>query len=397
MERPGNDWGAVGPQYGFRVFTFSAVASPEVIDFVREYRARCAAYAFCRSRGLCRPFSKYVYVPAVATVYKHVLNQSNSVLKASHIWPVLPVKFYLPEGDVYGNTAAPVVVDLAKGEVRIPFLKVRVGVRGNAVEKLLGLLGDDVRPRFAAQLVLMEDGMGREIVKVNLIAMRRKAPQKSGKKLYVGIDVNSRYGVTLVAVAVEGGTAKLVFIKRFKPPNHGRRRREAAKLQRIGRGREAARVRRREKKLNKEFVKGVVHCVRELGLHWQAKGYEVHIYVDKPCEESLKNTELQGTLNGLAKALRNVALFEGFLYSEVRASGKLCPICGEEGYPLVKTNGKRIYTCGNHLWDRDFAASWNAILKKAKPKKRKAVRKLLSRLGPRALGAPPKLPPQPPK
>ena len=44
----------------------------------------------------------------------------------------------------------------------------------------------------------------------------------------------------------------------------------------------------KEKKLNKAFIKEVEHRVRRLGLHWQAKGYEVWVLVDKPCEESLK-------------------------------------------------------------------------------------------------------------
>ena len=108
-----------------------------------------------------------------------------------------------------------------------------------------------------------------------------------------------------------------------------------------------------------------------------------------------KNTKLQGTLNGLAKALKNMCIFEGFYYKEIRASGKTCPICGGQPVKKVRLNGKRIYTCGNHLWDRDFGSSWNAILKEARARERKAIKKLLETLRPRALGAPPKLPPQP--
>ena len=217
MGRTSRDRGAGGPQYGFWVFTFSSMASPEVIDFMREYRARASAYAFCGDMGLCRPFSKYVYVPAVAAVYKHVLNRSGSVLKASHVWPVLPVRF-LTEGGGYGNNSAPVVVDLRKRELRIPFLGVKIGVREGIAEKLFGLLGDEVKPRFAAQLVLSEDGMGREIVKVNVIAMRRKNLLKNGKKLYVGVDLNSRYGVTLIAVAVEGAQRNWYSSSALSPP-----------------------------------------------------------------------------------------------------------------------------------------------------------------------------------
>jgi len=105
----------------------------------------------------------------------------------------------------------------------------------------------------------------------------------------------------------------------------------------------------------------------------------VQIYVDKPDAESLKGTQLQGALNSLCRAIENLCLFEGFSYREVRASGKYCPICGKRPVKMIKANGKRIYACRNrHHWDRDFAASWNAIIKHLSPEESKKLRKLLA-------------------
>jgi len=397
-------WGAGGPQRGFRVFTFSTFATPRVEQFISEFRARALAYAWMPKKEFCRPAPKFVYVPAVANICRQVLNKNDSIVKASHVWPLLPVRFYLPGGGVYGNTAARVVIDFRKREVRIPFLGIRVRLRESLADKLLGLLNDDARPRFVAQLVLAKDGMGRKILKINLVATRYLKPRKSGKRLLVGVDMNSKYGVTVVALSLNR-EVRLAYLARIKPPNNGVRRRRAAELQRlaalIGDDRyvdEAAVVRRKERKLNRQFVREVVSRLRKLGKTWASKGYSVVLLVDKPDSKTLKGTRLQGTLNSLAKALENMCLFEGYHYREVRASGKLCPVCGRKGTKLAITNGKRIYACSKgHMWDRDYAASWNAVIKHLSPKERKKASKLLAELGPWALGAPPKLPLRPSK
>jgi len=159
-------------------------------------------------------------------------------------------------------------------------------------------------------------------------------------------------------------------------------------LQREGRDGEAARVRRREGKLNREFIKAIIADARVLGVQYRRRGYSVTILVDKPDYESLRNTELSGTLNRLAEALRNLALFEGFKCVEMRASGKICPICGGKYVRKIRINCKRIYMCGNrHYFERDFTACWNLIIKHLK-NRREEIRELLLRLGSTALGAP---------
>ena len=235
--------------------------------------------------------------------------------------------------------------------------------------------------------------MGREILKLNVIVQRYKRPLKSGKKLILAYDVNSRYGVTLVCIRIDEHV-KLVVMKRYKPPNHSRRRREAARLQQIGESEKAAEIRRKEKKLNREFIKNILCDVRRLGIKYRGRGYSIVVLIDKPETVELKGTELSNTLNRLSNALANLSLFEGFKYIEMRASGKYCPLCGEKYVKQLRINGKRIYTCKNsHIYERDFSACWNLILKYVKDKKEK-IRELLLKLGSRALGAP-KLAPQP--
>jgi len=371
---------------GYRIFTVSIFSNDEVMEFISEFRARALAYNVSGSEALLRPKSKFIYVETLANVVRHVRARSGSVRKSVNIAPILPLKIRRESG-VYGNGIAPAILDLVRMELRIPFLKIKVRIRDNLRRKILEILSDDVKPKFVLQLKAARDGMGRKILKLNIIAQRYRKPTESSRKLILAYDVNSRYGVTLVALRVDE-EVKLMLLKRYRPPNHCRRREMATILQREGRDGEAARVRRREGKLNREFIKAIIADARVLGVQYRRRGYSVTILVDKPDYESLRNTELSGTLNRLAEALRNLALFEGFKCVEMRASGKICPICGGKYVRKIRINCKRIYMCGNrHYFERDFTACWNLIIKYLK-NRREEIRELLSRLGSTALGAP---------
>ena len=373
-------------EVGYRIFTVSTFSNDEVMEFISEFRARALAYNVSGSEALLRPKSKFIYVETLANVVRHVRARSGSVRKSVNIAPILPLKIRRESG-VYGNGIAPAILDLVRMELRIPFLKIKVRIRDNLRRKILEILSDDVKPKFVLQLKAARDGMGRKILKLNIIAQRYRKPTESSRKLILAYDVNSRYGVTLVALRVDE-EVKLMLLKRYRPPNHCRRREMAAVLQQKGRNSEATKVRKRERKLNREFIKRIVVDVRRLGVQYRKKCYSVTILVDKPDYESLRNTELNGTLNRLAEALRNLALFEGFKCVEMRASGKICPICGERYVNETRSNGKRVYMCGNgHVYERDFTACWNLIIKYLK-NRREEIRELLLRLGSTALGAP---------
>ena len=380
-------------EVGCRVFTVSTLLTNEkVMEFISEFRSRCMAYCFSRDNRLLYPKTKFVYVDVLANVVRHNLSKSGSVRRAVNVAPILPLRIRYVNG-IRGNTAAPAILDLSKLELRIPFLNVRVKIKENLGRKIEQILSDkEAKPKFILQIHTTTDGIGREILKLNIVVQRYKKPLKSSKKLILAYDVNSRYGVTLVCVSIGEHNVKLILLKRYKPPNHYRRRRMAAILQQKGKDSEAGRVRRKERKLNREFIKRIIADTRKLGIRYRRKGYSVIILVDKPETVELKGTELSNTLNRLANALRNLCLFEGFKYIEMRASGKYCPICGEKYVRGIRINGKRIYICGNrHYFERDFSACWNLILKYIKDK-REEIRRLLLKLGSRALGAPSWLP-----
>ncbi len=376
------------PPAGFRVWKVGVLLEEEqrekLINFLREYRARTLAYAF-GGKGLDRPASRFAYITMLAGEARHVFNRSDSLKKAGHVWPILLVRFVANGRRIYGSGSGVVVFDITRGEIRIPFLNIRK--KAKTILRIAEELELEPKPKFVAQLVLREDGMGRDILVVNVIAFRVTRPSRNDKIVALAYDVNSRYGVTLVALAL-GENAKLLLLKRYKPPNHSARRRQAAKLQSKGRIDEAARIRRKEKKLNAEFLKSIIADARKMVRMWTTKEYSVYILVDKPREESLRGTRLAGTLNSLAERLENLAAYEGAVYRELRASGKYCPVCGSHFISEEKRNGKRVYTCPQgHRYDRDFAASWNLILTYFS-RQREQIRRLLAGLGPRALGAP---------
>ncbi len=383
--------GKSGTPPGYRSWKIGVLLDEEqkkkFIVFLREYRSRVLALAFGGDRGLQKPYQKFRYVPILAREARHVFNRSDSIRKASRIWPMLTVKLVQQGKTIYGDTGAPVVLDVSRSEVRIPFLKIKRQTK--IIERIAGDLALNPRPKFVAQLVLKRDGMGRDILVVNVIAFRETKPSHSHKALVLAYDINSRYGVTLVTLALDENEAKLILLKRYKPPNHTARRKQAAGLQNKGRIDEAAKVRRKEKKLNQEFVKNIVADARKTIRQWTAKGYATYILVDKPEAKSLKGTSLTGTLNSLTDRLKNLATYEGAHYIELRASGKYCPVCGTHYTKEERKNDKRIYRCPwGHAFDRDYAASWNLILAYFKSH-REVIRKLLQRLGPRAMGAPP--------
>jgi transposase len=87
----------------------------------------------------------------------------------------------------------------------------------------------------------------------------------------------------------------------------------------------------------------------------------VAIVVDPIDAQSLRGTPLQGTLLRARRRLENLAAYEGAHFAELRASGKLCPLCGAEGVE----NGHRVFKCPScgATWDRDRAAVVNLVIR----------------------------------
>ncbi len=178
--------------------------------------------------------------------------------------------------------------------------------------------------------------------------------------LVIGCGINSRYGLVVRGFEIAECGVKLVYRRRFKPPNHGRRRRMAAELQRVGRFGEANAARRRERALNEAWEKGVVAELRSAVRGYLERGYSVIVAVDAPDSGSLRGTELQGTLLRIVERLEWMCGFEGAAFLEVRVSGRRCPLCGSPGAEY-EPRKYRCEKCGIR-WQRDSMAAIAAAL-----------------------------------
>ena len=113
--------------------------------------------------------------------------------------------------------------------------------------------------------------------------------------------------------------------------------------------------------MNNAFIETLVARVRELVKEALRRGAAVAIVVDPINSENLRGTPLQGTLLRARRRLKNLAAYEGAHFAELRASGKLCSLCGAEG----AENGHRVFKCPScgATWDRDKAAVANLVLR----------------------------------
>jgi hypothetical protein len=200
----------------------------------------------------------------------------------------------------------------------------------------------------------------------------------------IAIDENSRYGFVLAVFDFNSnGYCRLTRFEVFKPPNHGYPEKVVSALKSyadkpagalesvrellplIPTPDDAERLARetlaRKKRLNNAFIEGFVSEVRELVREALRRGAAVAIVVDPIDAQSLQGTPLQGTLLRIRERLENLSAYEGIHFAELRASGKLCLLCGAEGVE----NGHRVFKCPRcgATWDRDRAAVVNLVLR----------------------------------
>jgi len=364
---------------GFRVFR---IRTPK-----RTREALAKLYRDVTAGRGCSKMLHY-YIEEWESAFKATLEARERAGKRTPPRPpplFLLVKFIMPkDGEVRGKTAAPCTVDLRKGELRIPSYSIKIPLRPSLVRALIEENELEARPDFALQVA--RSGRLR-------IVAHRALRANLGLPLYIAaIDENSVYGFPFFVWRIsEGSKAALCHRSRPRPPNHDRRRRGAALLQSFAdepvpekretlrglangftdhltpeRARElAARVRAKERRLNEEFIAEVVSKLRKLVRKAVEESASVLVLVEPVDSESLKGTELQGTLTRLRKRLRNMATYEGALFKTVRASGKQCPRCGRECREVERTKHSRIYECSSCrlAWDRDQGALFNMVLR----------------------------------
>jgi len=296
----------------------------------------------------------------------------------------LLVRFTMPDGSARGDKNAPCVIDLRKGELRIPSYNVRVPLRRSIIRTLVEENNLEPRPDFVLQVT--RRGF------VRIIARRAVYSALALPLRVVTLDENSSYGFALAAWDIDAYAAKvsLRFFEKLRPPNHGYGRGVAKLLQSYAkkpsgevrqrlseilpqevlerltteRARElAGATRRRERRLNNAFVQELAAEARRLVREARRRGINVLILVDPIDPDSLRGTRLQGTLLRARRSLKNLAVYEGAMLRLTRASGKHCPRCGCEGEEVEHTRRSRIYECPRCRlrWDRDKAVHYNLV------------------------------------
>jgi len=329
-----------------------------------------------------------------------------SKLRNSFIPPPIPLLVrVVGDGErLHGNTAAAAVLDASRGELRIPSAGVAVRLRPSLVKAVL----EDVERFPDLKLTLQLTAKGRL-----RLAAHRKVKQAwwngDCKLAIIAVDVNSSHGLYVIVFTFDS-KVRLVVQRVFKPPNttllrllatimHSYsevksweqavkrfgERRDVRRLQREGKGsaveealrlaerlrakmnlsperaeRVARQASRKVRKLNDDWIRGVLKELRALIRKLRDQGYTVVIVADVPRAESLRGTKLQRTLLRAARRLENMAWYEGARWFELEhnVSGKMCPLCGAWGVEVRK----RYYCCPKCglEWTRDWAAAFNA-------------------------------------
>jgi len=294
---------------------------------------------------------------------------------------LIPVRFVMPDGRERGNRNAPAVIDLRKGELRIPSYSVRVKLRRSLVRALVE--ENSLEPRSDFVLQVTRRGFLR------LIASRYVRASVALPLRIIAIDENSLNGEALgVWDVLKSGRVVRSRYEEVMPTNRGFVDKTAALFQGAAAGKAevleevkellreagksgaeiaallapeklaevAASTKGREERLNKAFAEELVSLVRRLVREARARGWSTAIVIDPINAESLKGSELQRTLLKPRRLLRNLALYEGAKLKLYRVSGKRCPNCGSWGVEVAHRRYK-CPRCGIE-WDRDKCATF---------------------------------------
>jgi hypothetical protein len=293
----------------------------------------------------------------------------------------IPVRFVMPDGSTRGDNNAPAVIDLRRGELRIPSYGIAQRLRKSLVRALVEENNLNPRPDFVLQVT--RRGL------LHLVASRYAPARVALPLRLICIDENSLNGEALgVWDVLKPGRVVRSRYEELMPRNRGFLDRTAALFQSAAAGKAgaleevkellreagkdgteiaallapeklaeiAAETREKEKRLNRAFAEELAALVRKLIREARARGWSVAIVVDPIDSESLKGSELQRTLLKPRRLLRNLARYEGARFKLYRVSGKRCPNCGGIGVEV----GRRRYRCPRCgiEWDRDKCATF---------------------------------------
>ena len=194
-----------------------------------------------------------------------------------------------------------------------------------------------------------------QALKVQIVfrVQRPRPPQPDPKNaLLVYIDVNSSYGIAAIFAAYEDGYTKIYETLKLRPPNRGRRLKEAAKQQRAAAHGSKPNKNRAIARLTMKFnargwVKSAAAEIFRKAMKY-ARGRAILMNIDIPPAHILRNSHLQRTLLSVKESAENLERWYG-IYAEFKCySSRRCPLCGGrlKGFKTKRTRVEQCENCG---------------------------------------------------
>jgi len=221
---------------------------------------------------------------------------------------------------------------------------------------------DEVKPLKVSKTVRIQwrEDKNPEALKVQIIlkVKRPRPPRPDPKKsVLCFVDINSAYGVAVVIASFDGERVCVHETLKLRPPNRGRRLKEAARQQRAAAHGSKPNVNYALARLTTKFdsegwKKKAIAEIFKRALKY-AKGKSIWMIFDIPDLRKLRNSYLQKTLS-VRKIAENLANWYGVYITFRCYSLRRCPICGREMEEL-KTTRTRIVRCECGFYeDRDY-------------------------------------------
>jgi hypothetical protein len=223
-----------------------------------------------------------------------------------------------------------------------------------------------------------------ELLKVQIVLrVKRQKPVAPDPKgaLLCYVDANSDYGIAAVYAVSDGKETKVLETPKLRPPNRGRRLREAAKRMRAAAYGRKPSVNYALARLSMRFdarswVKAAAARIFRKAFQ-RASGKPVLINFDIPDPESIKGSYLQKTLLSLGKVARNLANWFSVYATFECYPSTVCPCCGSE-LKIAYTRRTRIAYCTRCGFydDRDFVPFYHWVKELGLPLPKHPLRKL---------------------
>jgi len=179
------------------------------------------------------------------------------------------------------------------------------------------------------------------------------------------VDVNSAYGISVIFAAYDEGYTKIHETLKLRPPNRGRRLREAAKRGRAAAHGSKPNVNYALARLSEKFdasgwVKAAAAEIFKKAMK-RAKSRSVWINIDAPDSETVRKSRLQRTLLSIREVAESLANWYG-IHIEFRCfPSRRCPVCGR-GLKELRTKRARVMQCECGFYeDRDYVPFYHWV------------------------------------